>query len=448
MVSQISSLLRFPLAIGLALLMFLAPGDGISVRAADFTVNSAADAVDASPGDGVCDDGAGNCTLRAAIQEANALAGADTITLPAGTYAVTIEGGGESNAATGDLDITDDLTLTGAGADTTIIGSDGGNDRVFEIVSGSASISGVTIQGGEGDVGFGCECGGGILVGAATTLTLTDSTVTSNTATGGITHTGGGIHNDGTLSLSNTTVSDNLARGEDSAVFGVGVGGGIFNSAGSTLTVTNSTVSGNTVTGFGGGGGIDNEGTLTINGSAVSDNTTIVNVGAISNSGGSVTLKNTIVANNFPADCGNPTSAGHNMDSDGTCSLVGPGDLSNVDPKLGPLADNGGRTQTHALLAGSPAIDAGDDTTCPASDQRGEARPVDGDGDGSAVCDIGAYEAPVGTTPALSADQLPAGGGEPASGGGGRTLTIVLLAAVALGLAVAGGSLVGVSRRY
>src|SRR5439155_22233245 len=95
---------------------------------------------------------------------------------------------------------------------------------------------------------------------------------------------------------------------------------------------------------------------------------------------------------------GSITSAGHNLSSDGSCGLAGAGDLQKVDPKLGELADNGGPTQTHALLAGSPAIDAGDNASCPGTDQRGTARPVDGNSDGVAVCDIGAFEAPAGTT--------------------------------------------------
>src|SRR5512138_1392513 len=94
------------------------------VLAASFTVNSTGDTVDASPGNGVCADASNNCTLRAAIMEANALAGADIITLPAGTYQLTLANAGganEDNSATGDLDINQSLTINGAGSGTTII---------------------------------------------------------------------------------------------------------------------------------------------------------------------------------------------------------------------------------------------------------------------------------------------------------------------------------------
>ena len=114
-----------------------------------FTVNSTSDSAASNPGDGVCDDGAGNCTLRAAIMEANSLAGPDTITLPAGILTLSIAGTGEDAAATGDLDITDDLTLNGAGQESTII--DGGTfDRVFDILIGGSTVEirGVTIKGG------------------------------------------------------------------------------------------------------------------------------------------------------------------------------------------------------------------------------------------------------------------------------------------------------------
>src|SRR6266516_2056309 len=101
--------------------------------AAVFTVNSTVDAVDVSPGDGACATLGGRRTPRAAVQEANARPGADGVNLPAGTYVLAILGAGEDAAVTGDLDITDDLTITGAGAESTIV--DGGHiDRVFHVV--------------------------------------------------------------------------------------------------------------------------------------------------------------------------------------------------------------------------------------------------------------------------------------------------------------------------
>ena len=105
--------------------------------------------------------------------------------------------------------------------------------------------------------------------------------------------------------------------------------------------------------------------------------------------GGTTTLVNSIVAHNVSGgDCNQANiSQGHNLDSDGTCRLGGTGDLSNVDPKLGTLEDNGGPTFTHALLEGSPAIDAGDDSICSDTDQRDFLRPLF-----AGACDIGAYE--------------------------------------------------------
>src|ERR671914_2500212 len=118
--------------VALALTTFLVARAVVFASPAQFTVNSTADAVDSSVGDGACRTVAGTCTLRAAIQEANALPGADEIQLPAGTYELGIAARNQNDVTTGDLDITDSLTIEGAGAGSTIV--DGNSlDRVFEV---------------------------------------------------------------------------------------------------------------------------------------------------------------------------------------------------------------------------------------------------------------------------------------------------------------------------
>jgi hypothetical protein len=209
----------------------------------------------------------------------------------------------------------------------------------------------------------------------------------------------------GTLTVTESTVSGN-ATGDD------GNGGGILNS--DTLTLNNSTVSGNV--GFF-GGGILGEGSSTINNTTVSDNTGLFGGGVFMFGGGGnvTTLKNTIVAGNtltsmdpdtgpdcFVSGPGSFTSHGFNLIGDLTACTFGPvaSDITGMDPLLGPLQNNGGPTETHALLAGSPARDKGDPDNCKrvdgsavTTDQRGATRPVDGDAVPGAVCDIGAYEA-------------------------------------------------------
>ena len=144
---------------------------------AAFDVNSTADMGDANPGDGQCDAffGQGVCTLRAAIQEANALAGNDSIIIPSGVYTLTLLGPGEDTAATGDLDISDDASIQGDGAAATIIDG-GGVDTIFHILEGAdVDIANVTIQNGNG-AGFpGGLSNDGI-------LTLRACVVTSNSA--------------------------------------------------------------------------------------------------------------------------------------------------------------------------------------------------------------------------------------------------------------------------
>jgi len=150
-----------------------------------------------------------------------------------------------------------------------------------------------------------------------------------------------------------------------------GGGGGIYVAAG-TANISNSTLSGNGARSRSGGGELASTGT--------------------------VTVQNSIVANSpKEGNCfGTITSKGYNLSSDGTCSFNDIGDLNNTDPKLGPLQNNGGQTQTMALPTGSPGIDAGNPSGCTdnhgkllKTDQRGQPRPDKEDARG---CDMGAYE--------------------------------------------------------
>ncbi|MGH2522845.1 MAG: choice-of-anchor Q domain-containing protein, partial [Anaerolineales bacterium] len=206
-------------------------------------------------------------------------------------------------------------------------------------------------------------------------LTLTDSAVYSNTAL-----RGGGVHNSGTLLLANSAVYSNTAD----------EGGGLYAEGG--LVITNTTISGNRQFVYGGGGlrTILPGGIVTLNNVTLANNSG----GGLSIVNGSLypdrlpTARNSIIAHNVGGNCDSGIiSAGYNLESDTTCGLAATGDLSNTDPLLGPLADNGGApgALTHALLPGSPAIDAGS-SVCAATDQRGVARPQ------GLRCDIGAFE--------------------------------------------------------
>jgi hypothetical protein len=195
---------------------------------------------------------------------------------------------------------------------------------------------------------------------------------------------GGGIGTfGGTLTVNNSTLSGNSG----------GDGGGIGTSNGVTVTINNSTLAKNTA--FRWGGGISSFGaTLAINNSTLSGNSAQTGGGI----DGTVTLQNSVVANSpSGGNChGTMTSNGYNLSSDASCNFSGPGDMNNINPMLGPLQNNGGPTQTMALLAGSPAIDAGNPSGCTdnlghllKTDQRGDPRPNIEDTGG---CDMGAYE--------------------------------------------------------
>ncbi len=228
--------------------------------------------------------------------------------------------------------------------------------------------------------------GGGIY--SVDDLQVAESTFSSNQ----VSRNGGGICNGGFLEFRTSLVSHNNA-----ALYG----GGIYADPASVSNIVNSTISGNVADAE--GGGIHNEGALRIEFSTVARNTsTFSNPGGLFNAS-LVEIKNSILADNSGGDCliaGALNSDGYNLDTDGSCGLGGPFDLSGVSPNLGPLQGNGGPTSTHALIVPSPAID----TAAPgcqdqfggivSNDQRLFLRPRDGDGNGSVECDRGAFEAP------------------------------------------------------
>jgi CSLREA domain-containing protein len=383
-------------AIALIALVLALPIRG---AAASFVVNANGDAVDANPGDGSCSTAGAVCTLRAAVQEANALGGADTITVPAGTYDLTLTGANEDAAVTGDLDITSPMTITGAGVPSTII--DGQHaDRIFDIFdsAGNVTIEGLTVRNGFSGVG---TLAGGIW--NAATLTLADVRIESSEGRLG----GGGILNDGDMTATDVTLAGNTTNSRGAGLYNTGIarleratlsgnqasaaGGGIENDG--TLTLVNVTLSGNTAGTD--GGGLYGAATSSLRNVTVAANTAGRGGGVFLP--GETELVNTIVADALAGgDCGDAmgivTSLGSNLAGDATCGFAGQGDLNGVAAGLAPLGDNGGATRTHALLPGSPAIDGGRDCPPPATDQRGMSRPVDGDGDQVAVCDVGAVE--------------------------------------------------------
>jgi hypothetical protein len=187
---------------------------------------------------------------------------------------------------------------------------------------------------------------------------------------------------------------------------GIGVG-----SYDGNIDAVNSTVSGNYNTNI-----YTSSGTIDLTNVTVADSYDGDGVG---NSGGSTTMTNTIVAGHGEEsdDCSvaGTIGGGHNLDSDGSCPFGGTGNISDTDPMLDSIGDNGGPTFTMALLAGSPAIDAGTNSGCPGTDQRGVSRPVNG------TCDMGAYEGGGEPDPTATATSTatPTGTSAPNDGGGG-----------------------------
>lgn len=212
-------------------------------------------------------------------------------------------------------------------------------------------------------------------------LTLQTSNVYSNEALAG----GGIASESGDVLVAQTAVYQNSATGSG--------GGGILHSVApvagaSSLVITNSTISNNSTNGA--GGGLRSEGSslanTQLNYVTIADNASIVAAGkAILVSAGTVSVQNSIISGQGTDCSGTVGSGGYNIGSDSSCGLTGTGDLPNTNPLLGNLRNNGGSTLTQALSVGSPALDSASGS-CPATDQRGVARPV------RAVCDRGAYE--------------------------------------------------------
>lgn len=270
--------------------------------------------------------------------------------------------------------------------------------------------------------------GGALYAGEVTTLTLANTAFLRNSAI----DDGGGIENDGVLIVNSSLFDTNMAGNDGGAINNgsqllldsstllnneaADSGGGIYNEAGTTLTMTHSLVSGNSAADNGGGVRVFS-GTATIANSTLSGNTAVNDGGGLGLSAANaqlnnvtlyqnsalvgagvhlepdaaLTMRNSIIAGSLNgADClsqGTLTMPAPNLIQDSSCAPAISG-----NPLLEPLADNGGDTQTHALINGSPAIDAGDNTSCEADDQRGTQRSFDGDGDGTPTCDLGAYE--------------------------------------------------------
>jgi hypothetical protein len=333
-----------------------------------------------------------DCSLREAVLAANAGSGNDTIILPAGHFQLGIAGVGEDAAAAGDLDLTKSVTISGAGARSTVVDAVG-LDRVFDVGSGAVVlISDLTVTGGAGPAGAGMRNAG--------TLTLVRDALTGNQAAG--TNNGGGILSNGSLTITRSTIAGN--HGHD--------GGGI--AFGGQLSVMDSTVAGN-VAGIPGAGGEAGAilgatgSTLTIASSTITGNQAFAGVTTTAGiaSPGSVTVENSIVAGNVAHEsdqsaaavlnCATPvSSSGHNLSDTADCGFTHAADHAGVPVLLGPLGNNGGATDTEALLPGSPARDGG--ANCPATDERGVSRPR------GAACDIGAYEVapPLATTSTAS----------------------------------------------
>jgi hypothetical protein len=322
-----------------------------------------------------------DCSLREAVMQADAAGGVDFVQLSADRYVLSQVGSPDSPAV-GDLDVTGsgDLFVLGVAAASTTIDARG-IDRVFDIGTGARLLAYLmTIRNGDARPGF-----------------------------AGHAH-GGGIHNHGYLGLFWSAITSSTAQSSPGITWG---GGGLTNAGGAIAEVSDVTIARNSTNGC--GGGIENGGDLLLQNVTVSGNRAREGAGrALSNggsaqrgcffTGGTVRIKNTILASPGSQACaGSVTSLGNNLSTDASCAPnAAAGDLVRPFAGLTPRSDADGYVWIYELKPDSPAIDVGSGPStvgtigCSPVDQVFTQRPVDGNGDGIAVCDIGAFERPPG----------------------------------------------------
>ncbi|MGA9333876.1 MAG: right-handed parallel beta-helix repeat-containing protein [Rudaea sp.] len=391
--------------------------------AAVFTVNSTDDIPDFDPGDGVCATFITTiCTLRAAIQEANALPGSDTIRLSGDQVYELTRTGDDDTALNGDLDITDDVSIAFILANGTrpVVNAAGIGGRAFQIVSGNVTLFGFDITGGDA-IASNEETGGAIYVGFGAGIvqlsllrfynntanfggalsndgpetTLSDSELYGNHVANDYATSGGSaIYNRGSLTIDHSLVRLNDGASGDSSSVIDNVPP--FSGTPPALTLINSTVNSND------GFGIvsQDQSSLELRNATIAGNS---GRGVyIAGSSGDFRMRNSVIAKNAVSDCLVSVSATlnlnrYNMDSDDTCELSsGSSNYPGVEPYLTPARSHGGFTAESWPLTISPLIDMGHPvigaTGCEADDQHYNSRPIDFDGDGTARCDVGAVE--------------------------------------------------------
>ncbi len=390
-------------------------------------------------------------SLRDAILRAKADPNKEyVIQLAAGVYNLTIQGNEDSLfpsdnpnlpgdvddivARTGDLDVQTRVRIVGAGAGQTILSASALGDRIFDVRDGGLLIlDNITIEDGiaNNTLDENGSSGGGIRINENGTAIINNSIIRNNSTAingtdnnngGGVANLGdteitnsiisgnlsgddaGGIYNTGTLNISSSTIAANFANAAAVEVIEAG-GGGIYNTLGGTLQLINSTISGN-ITGDAGGGILAENATTVVINSTITENSAQIGSGITAlGVNNPVLLQNSIVAGNegtadiegyfTPNSSFNVIGDGNGVILDGFNNNIVGDITSSIDPILGPLQNNGGLTPTHALLEGSPAINAGSNDIANGSelnlspltvDQRGLDRVING------VVDIGSYE--------------------------------------------------------